>query len=135
MIIWLLDLQLPVHSVPITADFSNPAHGWRYTLDTTLCDNVCQWLAKVGCFLRILRFPPPIKTDWSLRYSRSNVELKHIWLGTICIYQLCSSWHQEGKDLRQLLSHLEMTKIDLVEIYSVSAETIISDAFSHSENV
>ena len=29
--------------------------------DTTLCDKVCQWLA-TGCgFLRVLRFPPPIK--------------------------------------------------------------------------
>ena len=27
---------------------------------TTLCDKVCQWLA-TGGFLRVLRFPPPIK--------------------------------------------------------------------------
>jgi hypothetical protein len=28
---------------------------------TTLCDRVCQWLQQVGGFLRVLRFPPPIK--------------------------------------------------------------------------
>jgi len=28
---------------------------------TTLCDKACQWLAKVSGFLRVLRFPPPIK--------------------------------------------------------------------------
>jgi hypothetical protein len=28
---------------------------------TTLCDKVGQWLAQVGCFLRILQFPPSIK--------------------------------------------------------------------------
>ena len=28
---------------------------------TTLCDKVCQWLATGEGFLRVLRFPPPIK--------------------------------------------------------------------------
>ena len=51
VIVWQLDLQLPMHSVPITTNDVNlnPAHG-----DTTLCDKVCQ----VGVFLQ---FPPPIK--------------------------------------------------------------------------
>jgi len=30
-------------------------------LDTTLCDKVCQWLVQVSGFLRLSRFPPPIK--------------------------------------------------------------------------
>jgi hypothetical protein len=33
----------------------------RGVLDTTLCDKVCQWLAQVDGFLRVLQFPPPIK--------------------------------------------------------------------------
>jgi hypothetical protein len=33
----------------------------RGVLDTTLCDKVCHWLAQVCGFLRVLRFPPPIK--------------------------------------------------------------------------
>jgi len=38
--------------------------GVRITIrarSTKLCDKVCQWLATVRCFLRVLRFPPPIK--------------------------------------------------------------------------
>jgi hypothetical protein len=31
----------------------------REVPDITLCDKVCQW--QVGGFLRVLRFPPPIK--------------------------------------------------------------------------
>ena len=30
-------------------------------LDTALCDKVCQWLAQVVGFLRVLRFPLSIK--------------------------------------------------------------------------
>ena len=34
----------------------------QVVLKTTLCDKVCQWLARqVGGFLRVLQFPPPIK--------------------------------------------------------------------------
>jgi hypothetical protein len=45
MIVWQLDLQLPVQSVPITTNVvsSNP-RSWRGVLDTTLCDKVCQCL-------------------------------------------------------------------------------------------
>ena len=35
----------------------------RDVLDTTLCDQVCQWLATGQGLLRVLRFPPPIKHD------------------------------------------------------------------------
>ena len=40
VIVWYLDLQLPVQSVPITTKVvsSNPSH----VLDTTLCDKVSQ---------------------------------------------------------------------------------------------
>ena len=33
--------------------------SWQGVLDTTLCDKVCQW--QVDGFLRVVRFPPPIK--------------------------------------------------------------------------
>ena len=47
MIVWQLDVQLPVQSVPITTDVvsSNLDQGEVYkrgVLDTTLCDKVCQ---------------------------------------------------------------------------------------------
>jgi hypothetical protein len=42
VIVWYLDLQLPMQSVPITTDVvsSNLAQGEVYS--TTLCDQVCQ---------------------------------------------------------------------------------------------
>jgi hypothetical protein len=41
VIVWWLDLQLPMQSVSITTKVvsSNSTHG---VLDTTLCDKVCQ---------------------------------------------------------------------------------------------
>ena len=59
MIVWYLDLQLPVTSVSITTKYvsSNPA-----------CDSMQHYVIKfvsdlqqVGGFLRVLRFPPPKK--------------------------------------------------------------------------
>ena len=35
--------------------------SWRGVFDTTLCGKVFQRLRPVGGFLRLLRFPPPIK--------------------------------------------------------------------------
>jgi len=42
VIVWLLDLQLHMQSVPITINIVslNPTHGGVF--DTTLCDKVCQ---------------------------------------------------------------------------------------------
>jgi hypothetical protein len=51
VILWCLGLQLPV---------SIETRSWRCVLDTTLCDKVCQW-RQVGGFVRVRRFPPPIK--------------------------------------------------------------------------
>ena len=50
VIVWQLDLQLPMKSVPITTDVvgSTPS---QFVSD----------LWQVGGFLRVLRFPPPIK--------------------------------------------------------------------------
>jgi len=37
------------------------SRSWRGVLDTALREKVCQWLAAGRGFLRVLRFPPPIK--------------------------------------------------------------------------
>jgi hypothetical protein len=37
------------------------SRSWRGVLDTTLCDECVSDLRQVGGFLRVLRFPPPIK--------------------------------------------------------------------------
>jgi hypothetical protein len=45
VIVLYLDLQLPMHSVPITTNvvLFEP-RSWRGAIDTTLCDKVCQCL-------------------------------------------------------------------------------------------
>ena len=55
----LLDLQLPMQSVPITTDVasSNSDQGEVYN-NMLVID-----LRQGGCFLRVLRFPPPIKPN------------------------------------------------------------------------
>ena len=61
VIIWHFDLQLPIQSVPITT------HGC-YEFESRLGRGVQHYVIKFGSdlqqvdgFLRVLRFPPPIK--------------------------------------------------------------------------
>jgi cell shape-determining protein MreC len=64
IIVWLLDLQLPVRvqSVTITTkDTSlNPAHSVVYSIQHYVI-NFASHLRQVGDFLRVLWFPPLIK--------------------------------------------------------------------------
>ena len=62
VIIWYLDLQLPVQSVPITTKVvsSNPTHGEVYLIQHYVIKFVSD-LRQISSFLRVLRFPPPIK--------------------------------------------------------------------------
>ena len=55
---YMLNLQLSMQSVPITTkvESSNPAHGEVYSIQHY---EINLWL--VGAFLRVRRFPPPIK--------------------------------------------------------------------------
>ena len=57
-----LDLQLPLQSVPITTKdvSSNPVHGQVYSIQYYEKKFVSN-LRQVGRFLRLLRFPQPIK--------------------------------------------------------------------------
>jgi hypothetical protein len=61
VIVWWLDLQVPVQSVRITTkvDSSNPVHGKVYSIQYVI--KFVSDVRQVGGFLRILRFPPPIK--------------------------------------------------------------------------
>ena len=54
-----LDLQLPVHSVPIITKImsSNPAHGEIYSIP----HYVIQFISDLQQSVRVLPFPPPIK--------------------------------------------------------------------------
>ena len=62
MIVWYLDLQLLVQSLPIITNFvsSNLAHGKVYTMQHYVIKFVSEF-RHIGGFLRVLRFPPPIK--------------------------------------------------------------------------
>jgi hypothetical protein len=59
----MLDLQIPLQLVPITTKGlrSNTASGEVYSIQHFVIKFVSD-LWQVGGFLRVLRFPPPIKT-------------------------------------------------------------------------
>ena len=80
MVVWQLDLQLPMQSVPITTKVvsSNHVHGEVYSIQHYVL-NLSVTLRHVGDFLRILRFPPLIKTD---RHDITEILLK-VALNTI----------------------------------------------------
>jgi hypothetical protein len=62
VIVWWLDFQLPVQSVPITTNVvsSNPVHGEVYSIQHYVIKFVSD-LRQVDGFLLVLRFPRPIK--------------------------------------------------------------------------
>jgi hypothetical protein len=62
LIVWLLDLQLPVQSVPITTNIVslNPVHGKVYSIQHYVIKFVND-LRQVDGFLQVLRLLPPIK--------------------------------------------------------------------------
>ena len=79
VIVWQLDLQLHVQSVHITTKVvsSNTVHGEVYSTQHYHVMKCVSDMRQVDGFLRVLRFPPPIKlTPW---YSWNIVEsgVKH----------------------------------------------------------
>jgi hypothetical protein len=62
VIVWYLDLQLPVQSVPITIEVlsSNPEYCEVYLIQLYVIKFISDF-QQVGGFLCVLRFPPPIK--------------------------------------------------------------------------
>ena len=62
VILWQLDLQLPMQTLYVTTKVVslNPAHGEEYTIQYYVKKFVSD-LRQVGGFLRVLRFPQPIK--------------------------------------------------------------------------
>ena len=62
VIVWLLDLQLPMQSVPITTNVVslNPTHGQVYSIQHNVKKFVSD-LWQISGFLRLLLFPPPIR--------------------------------------------------------------------------
>ena len=62
VIVWLFDLQLPVQSMSITTKVvsSNLVHGEVYSIQHNVIKFVID-IRQDGGFLRVFRFPPPIK--------------------------------------------------------------------------
>ena len=71
-----MNLQQPVKSVPITTKVvnSNPVHGELYLIQHYVIKFVSD-LRQVGGFLRVLRFPPPIKLNVHWNIVESDVKL------------------------------------------------------------
>ena len=61
MIVWQLDLQLLMQSMPITTDVVSSNSAQADVLEISLCDKDCSRLGTGRGFPRVLRFPPPIK--------------------------------------------------------------------------
>ena len=61
-VVVIVDLQLPVQSVPVTTKVvsSNAVHGEVYSIQHYVIKFVSD-LRQVGSFLRVLLFPPPIQ--------------------------------------------------------------------------
>ena len=60
VIVWLLDLQLPMLSVTITTDVRISIRGrgvQHYVIEFVT------YMRRISGFLRVFRFPPPRKTD------------------------------------------------------------------------
>jgi hypothetical protein len=62
VIVWYLDLERPVQSVPIATNVvsSNPFHGEMYSIQHYVIKFVSD-LRQFSGFLRVLPFLPPIK--------------------------------------------------------------------------
>jgi hypothetical protein len=71
VIVWQLDLQLPVQLVPITTKLvsSKPVHGKVYSIQHYVIKFVSD-LQQVSGFLQVLRFPPPIKLTATIHVLR-----------------------------------------------------------------
>jgi hypothetical protein len=67
VIVWYLDLQLPMQSVPTTTKIVslNPAHGKVYPIQYYVIKFVSD-LRQINGLLRVLWFPPPIKLTASI---------------------------------------------------------------------
>ena len=78
MIVWWLDLQLPVQLMPITIKVvvSNPVHDEVYSIQHYVINFVSD-LRKVSGFLRVLQFPPPIKVTTTIKWNTFESGIKH----------------------------------------------------------
>jgi len=77
VIVWYLDLQLPIQSVPITwlKLWVRIPLRWG-VFDTTLCDRICQWLSTGRWFSPGTMFSSTNKTD---RHDITEIHFLYCW--------------------------------------------------------
>ena len=101
VIIWKLDLQLPMQSGPITTKgkSSNPVRGEVYLIQQYVIKCFSD-LRQLGGFRWVLRFPPPIKIDCHditeilLKLALNTINNNHhLWFGALDI-TLCDNVYQ-----------------------------------------
>jgi hypothetical protein len=87
VIVWYLDLPLPMQSVPITTEVVNlnPSYDQVYSIQHYVIKFASD-LWQVSGFLRVLRFPPPIKLDC---HNLTEILLK-VTVNTIALTLCCS---------------------------------------------
>jgi len=76
MIVWQLDLQLPMQTVPITTNAvsSNPLHVTVYSIQHYVIKFVSDLRQIIG-FLQVFQFPPPTKLtviESDIKYYNPN---------------------------------------------------------------
>ena len=134
MIIWQLDLELPVQSVPITTNIvsSNPAHDEVYSIQH-LCDKILQRLAAGRWFSPGTPISSTNKTDC---HDIIEILLK-VALNTLtplyCIGQLNNS---QGKRYRLKclkIRHIFVLPLDLRN-FSCKIPHIVGDGFDDHFN-
>jgi hypothetical protein len=93
VIVWYLDLQLPVQSEPITTKFvsSKPAHDEVYSIQFYVqqCTKVCQWLTADRCFFPSTPVSSTNKTD---RHDIAELLLKVVFLNTRTLTVTSIDW-------------------------------------------
>jgi hypothetical protein len=125
-----------------------PHHFWTYTSNSmTVVNSVLKFMInRTTSILKIINFPNMcsnipaspangVYISQLIRYTRASSNYsdflkRHLHLRN----RLLDQGYKKIRLIRSLKKFIFRYQ-DLVEIYSVSAETIISDAFSYSENV
>ena len=128
MIVWKLDLQLPVQSVPITTKVVslNPHHGKVYSMQYYMIRFVSD-LRQVGCFLWVLRFPPPIKLapmiyNWNI--VESGVNTLNLNPFSKCILQVLWQKEREKKQIQCLQSFVDLGCGNGLLVHILSSEGV-----------
>jgi hypothetical protein len=125
VIVWWLDLQLPMLSVSITNNVWVRTSFRRDVLDTILCDKVCQWLEAGRWFSPGTPVSSTNKTDHhDIVETLLKVPLNNINQTKPILYHLLLKWRwQEIQTIHIILNHLDFIPFDFEHLMKVNSET------------